>query len=154
MNIAGCKMVNSRSERYTASSTGRMLAWFTSDSEGVVHAGEDKPPDSDCLHGRDDPGTQRRRVGRKRRDDEEHAVDPIESSAHADRITQVADRGLISPGIPDPIQFRRVVHQRPHLDASGYQGRHDQSGELSCRADGQHTHAPPPSSPKRIISSG
>ncbi len=34
MNIAGCRMVNSRSERYTDSSTGRMLAWFTSDSEG------------------------------------------------------------------------------------------------------------------------
>jgi hypothetical protein len=35
------------------------------------------------------------------------------------------------------------VHERPHLDASGYQSRHDQSGELSCRADGQHSHAPP-----------
>src|ERR1039457_243125 len=34
MNIAGCRMVNSRFERYTDSSTGRMLAWFTSDSEG------------------------------------------------------------------------------------------------------------------------
>lgn len=102
----------------------------------MVHAGEDKPPDSGCLRGRDDPGTQRRRVGRKRWKDEEHAVDPIESSAHADRITQVAHYGLISPGITDPILFRRVVHESPHLDASGHQSRHDQSGELSCRADG------------------
>jgi hypothetical protein len=47
----------------------------------VVHAGEDRPPDTSCLRNRDDPGTQRHRVGRKRRDDEEHAVDPIESSA-------------------------------------------------------------------------
>jgi hypothetical protein len=67
----------------------------------------------------------------------------IESSAHADRITQVAHHGLISPGIPDPILIRRVVHERPHLDASRDQSRHHQSGELSCRADGQHSHAPP-----------
>jgi hypothetical protein len=120
----------------------------------VVHAGEDKPPDSGCLRGRDDPGTQRRGVGRKRWNDEEHAVDPIESRAHAGRITQVGHHGLISPGIPDPILFRRVVHERSRLDASGYQSRHDQSGELSCRADGQHSHAPPPAPRKRIISSG
>ena len=34
MNIAGCKTVNSRSEWYSASSTGRVLAWFTSASDG------------------------------------------------------------------------------------------------------------------------
>jgi hypothetical protein len=112
-----------------------MLAWFTSDSEGWY---------TPQKTSRQTPGTQRRRVGRKRRNDEEHAVDPIESSAHAGRITQVAHHGLISPGIPDPILFRRVVHERPHLHASGYQSRHDQSGELSCRAAGQHSHAPPP----------
>jgi hypothetical protein len=34
MNIAGCRTVNSRPERYTDSSTGRVLAWFTSESDG------------------------------------------------------------------------------------------------------------------------
>jgi hypothetical protein len=34
LNIPGCRMVNSRFGRYTNSSTGRVLAWFTSDSEG------------------------------------------------------------------------------------------------------------------------
>ena len=113
---------------------------------GVVHTADDKPPDPGCLPGRDDPGTQRRRVGRKRRNDEEHAVDPIESSAHAGRITQVAHHGLISPGIPHPILFRRVVHKRPHLHASGYQA--GTTSPANCPVAPQastRTHQPPSS---------
>jgi hypothetical protein len=119
----------------------------------VAHAGEDKPPDPGCLRGRDDPGTQRRRVGRKRWNDEEHAVDPIESSAHADRITQVAHHGLISPGIPDPILFRRVVHER--LTWTPLDTRAGTTSPANCPVvpmASTRTHHP--SSPKRIISSG
>jgi hypothetical protein len=102
----------------------------------MVNAGVDKPPDSGCLCGRDDPGPERHRIFRERRDDEEHAVDSVQRGAQAGRVTQVARHSLIGPGLLDLVLFLRIVHERPHLDTCGHQGRHNQAGELSRRADG------------------
>jgi hypothetical protein len=47
------------------------------------------------------------------------------------------------PELAHPVGLGRIVHQRPNLHALRREDGNDQSGELPCRSDGQHSDTAP-----------
>ena len=79
------------------------------------------------------------------REDEEHAVHALERRPHAVGITQISDDRLGDAGVGELFGLVGVVDEGSDLEASAYERRHDEAGELSRRSDAQHPHCAAPS---------
>ncbi len=109
----------------------------------VVDAGEHHPAHACLLGGGDQAGPEFDRVGGKRRDDQEHAVDPVQSCLHAVRITKIAHNHL-DISVLELARLGGIVQQRPYLYTTAHQRRYHQPSELARRTNRQNLHVTPP----------
>lgn len=123
-----------------AASIGRVLAWFSSGSDGVVHAAVDQFAQSRVDGRRDQVEAELGGVGGEGRGNEERAVDPVQGRVQAGPVGQVGLHGFDGPAVARDVGFGRVMDDRAHLDAACRECGHDEAGKGTRSSGGKDLH--------------